>query len=242
MIGLLDENNLAWHASEVSVTGQHFVSALTDTLWYIDGHHAVLSGRSCNISVVFAGYTGYNIPEVSKHRKRVSGNMSADTLRILSNRLFNCLQATYWDRPRWKDFHKDVEMLARSLASYIEYLNEKNKQMKLVHASPVPIQDIGEGLQFSFLPISKVKLAQFAVLEQELLSKEAMYESVCLTDYCPQEPWKKYDFLRKLKSTGLPFPCALLTYSHKNNVGNLHFVWEVPDTQESYLCSESVSN
>ena len=128
-----------------------------------------------------------------------------------------------------------MERLARSLASYVEYLNEKN--MKLVHASSVPIRDIGEGLQFS---ISKVKLAQFAELEQELLSKEAMYESVCLTDYCLQER-KEYDFLRKLKSTGLPFPCALLTYSHKNNVGNLHFVWQVPDTKEStFTQSQSV--
>lgn len=36
--------------------------------------------------------------------------------------------------------------------------------------------------------------------------------------------------MQTVKETGFPFPTALLTYTHGNNVGSLHFVWKV----ESY--------
>ena len=39
--------------------------------------------------------------------------------------------------------------------------------------------------------------------------------------------------MRRLKALGLPFPSALLIYSHGNNIGNLSFLWRVPSQDES---------
>ena len=47
---------------------------------YIDGHHAAFENRSFPLQEVFNHYSGYNTPELSKHRKRKVGNMSCDVL------------------------------------------------------------------------------------------------------------------------------------------------------------------
>ena len=46
------------------------------------GHHGSLKDQSCPVPVVFSSYTGYNVPEYSKHRKRSIGNLSAESLNV----------------------------------------------------------------------------------------------------------------------------------------------------------------
>lgn len=43
----------------------------------------------------------------------------------------------------------------------------------------------------------------------------------------------KYTFVQTMKTVGFPFPTALLSYTHGNNVGNLNFVWKVNSADES---------
>ena len=43
--------------------GKRFISDLSNTLWYIDGHHRVLSSRFCAVPKFFANFVGYNRPE-----------------------------------------------------------------------------------------------------------------------------------------------------------------------------------
>jgi hypothetical protein len=85
-----------------------------------------LKSRACEIPSVFGTFVGYNLPEISKHRKRPIGNISGEVFQQHSKQL---LQASYWERPIWQPFHTDVETLARALAEYASYLNEK-KQSK----------------------------------------------------------------------------------------------------------------
>ncbi len=69
VISFLGERKCEWHGSdEVSSVGRNFVTALTDALWTIDGHHPVFSDQSVSIPSVFVKFVGYNRPEVSKHR------------------------------------------------------------------------------------------------------------------------------------------------------------------------------
>jgi len=44
------------------------VRALVDTFWSIDGHHDTFRARSHPIPAVFDCFSGYNVPEKSKHR------------------------------------------------------------------------------------------------------------------------------------------------------------------------------
>ena len=42
IIDMLDQNGLLFKHTEVATHGEQLVSCLTETLWYIDGHHDVV--------------------------------------------------------------------------------------------------------------------------------------------------------------------------------------------------------
>ena len=50
---------------------------------------------------------------------------------------------------------------------------------------------------------------------------------------CPTDSKLKYNYIKVLKSSGLPFPAVLTTYIHGNNLGNLNFVWKVSSNSET---------
>ena len=57
-------------------------------------------------------------------------------------------------------------------------------------------------------------------------------------NYTPDDPIKKHRFMTTLESTGLSVPCILLVYSPGSNVGNLQFLWKVPDDKDVSECFE----
>ena len=90
--------------------------------------------------------------------------------------------------------------------------------MKTVHTQLQPIREVGDHL---FLPVaSDIAYSVIQRLEQALQTKE-YYQSVQIADFAPDETLKRYEYTKRLKTCGLPFPTAMLTYSHCNNVGNL---------------------
>ena len=95
----------------------------------INGRHAIIEHHSTPIPTTFSNFVGYNIPQKSwksKHRKRVLGNIQHDVLTHKS--LFRLLQATFWQREKWKNYHYDVASLALSLAHYSDYLGDQCKK------------------------------------------------------------------------------------------------------------------
>ena len=85
---MLEQNNLVFKRSKVSGVGEQLVQGLTETLWYVDGHHEVIKSRSGEIPSVFTSFTGYNLSETSKHRKQQVGNMLREVLQQHSRQLF----------------------------------------------------------------------------------------------------------------------------------------------------------
>ena len=74
------------------------------------------------IPAIFKPFTGYNQPQLSKHRKRKIESMSSTSLRVCADALFGCLQGVYWDQSPWKQLKPDVLQLANSLSEYADYL------------------------------------------------------------------------------------------------------------------------
>lgn len=77
-----------------------FVSLLRDILWYVDGHHHVFDQRASPIPRLFESFIGYNLPELSKHCKRLTRNISSDALRQFALDLSNYLHFSFWDMVR----------------------------------------------------------------------------------------------------------------------------------------------
>lgn len=103
---------LLWKADEISTLGVSFVRCICDALWYVDGHHHVFASRGCPIPEVFAQFQEYNLPQMSKHRKRTVTNMTSDELGALASRLFRVLQSSFLLRPAWAQMQGSLEALA----------------------------------------------------------------------------------------------------------------------------------
>ena len=124
---------------------------------------------------MFSSYTGYNVPEYSKHRKRSIGNLSAESLNALNQSLFSILQANYWKRKYWQLFHLDVQSLAGSIVQYSDYLNMQNK-MLVWHKSMMPIRSLANSVTLSYHKATRLALfPQFLELDS-LLENAAEYE------------------------------------------------------------------
>ena len=78
------------------------------------------------------------MPEKSKHKKRLSSSLCADTSKSHSQRLFGTLQHPFWSRSGWSVLKAEVELLAKALAKYADCLCVKKARMTSLHASSVP--------------------------------------------------------------------------------------------------------
>ncbi len=225
----LKSRGLQWRSDEVESIGVNFVKSFTEVLWYIDGHHATFSSRGYQIPPCFADLQGFNVPEVSKHRKRAACNMSAATLEALAQKLFRLLQANYFLREGWGIMRGECEELAHSLQKYAQTLQEKNKTMKTVHSSSAPWRSIAKGLDLFYLKPTK-SLSPELIEINSRVAEVGPYCKVDLYSQLPINPQQRYNLAKKVKEEGLEIPSILLVYSSGNNCGNSYFVWHVPDS------------
>ena len=110
------------------------------------GIHHVFEQRAIAIPSVFNEFNRFNTPELSKHRKRLTGNISCDQLREFALGLTTVLQENYWDREHWSVIKPYFLILSQSLDNYADYLCQKNKRMKINHRSPTPVRELSANL------------------------------------------------------------------------------------------------
>ena len=79
-------------SSGTKTSVEKLVHTLMEIVWYIDGHHHLLSERSTvSVPSMFKQFQGYNKPELSKHRKRSQSNLSSITLEHHARTLASCI-------------------------------------------------------------------------------------------------------------------------------------------------------
>ena len=143
-------------------------------------------------------FSGYNVPELSKHRKRALQNMSSPVLHDHANNIFKCLQGSYWmTNSNWSAWKGDVELLATSVSNYATYLSEQNSKVKRLHSSSHPVRQISDNISLQLLPHASTTSKTMSELESQLMMK-ANFEYISLDDICPREPRHKYRFLQNL--------------------------------------------
>ena len=136
---------------EITNSGMRLVCLLREIFWYIDGHHHAFQLCSVPVPKEFECFLNYNVPQLSKHRKRRTINMSADVLKDFNLELSTLLHESYWNRECWFDIKPKVLMLLESLSGYVDYLTSKNKVMKLHHESPSPVHKVSGNLHIKCL-------------------------------------------------------------------------------------------
>ena len=155
----------------------------------------------------------------------------------LARSLATILQANLWEREGWCQLKPNIASLAQVLVQYIEYLSQKNEKAKRYHASPTPARELSENLRLKV--VSKAAKPHLSLTSiEEALANKSNYEYVHITDILPSDPNKRYRLLETLTNHGLTISCILLVYAPGSNIGNLHFLWKVPDNIDSTQCFE----
>ena len=93
------------------------------------------------------------------------------------------LQSNAWEREHWYKFKDDVGGLAQALSGNAEYLTQKNKVMKVHHASTTLVRELSNHLWVNFLPklTSVLNPMSLAPIEEALYSK-SNFEYTSITD------------------------------------------------------------
>ena len=238
LIDLFVSHNALLRENEVVPFGKELVTCLRDVLWYVDGYQAVFAERAIPVPNLFQRFTNYNLPQMSKHRKRRTANISSDQLNGFVQDLCSILQRTYWDRQQWRELKLPVTELCESIAGYVEYLSMKNKRSKTNHRSPTPVREMGDNLRLKFLPKSDCSIPKQLRPIDAWTRENPEYTYLPLMTYTPNDPIKKHRFMTTLESTGLSVPCILLVYSPGSNVGNMQFLWKATDGKDVCECFE----
>ncbi len=238
IISLFVSHNGLLEQDEVEPLGKELVKTLRDVLWYIDGHHYILAERAIPVPGLFQSFSSYNVPHLSKHRRRRTVNICSDNLNGFAQDLCTILHHSYWDRPHWRELKLPVTQLCESIASYVDYLAMKNKRAKQNHRSPTPVRELGSNIRLKLLPVAETDIPISLQPIDNAICGNSAYSYVPLMDYLPDEVVKKHRFIGLLESTGLSQPCILLIYLPGGNVGNMHFIWKVQDKLEASECFE----
>ena len=225
--------------TEVSIV-KRLVCVLRDIFWHIDRNHYVFEQRAHPIPSVYSIFTNYNIPERSKHRKRLTSNISSDALQDFALELSTILNFSFWNRTGWVELKCNFDSLLFSVVSYCDYLAQKNKKAKINHRSPTPVRDISEHLQLKYIPQSSEELPANLAVINSLITGKDYYEATYISTHLPSNCVQKHRIVNSIISDGCcsSIPCMLLVYSPGSNIGNLHFLWKVPPNAEIAECFE----
>ena len=205
---------------------------MRDIFWYIDGHHHVFERVQKPISTVFSSFIDYNCPKRYKHAKRVTSNLSSDKLREFAFDLSTILLESYWDRDDWKSIKQHFIDLCLSFSSYSDHLVLKNKRMKRNHKSPTPVREVSDHLVLKYLCPSSELLSSSLLQINGLVSSLPPYNHSNINHLLPSDSLQKHRLVESLISSGLSFPAMLLIYSPGGSLGNLHFMWPVPQQHD----------
>ncbi|CAB5377726.1 unnamed protein product [Rhizophagus irregularis] len=128
-----------------TTSGAKFVSRLSNLIWYIDPHHSKFTSRSCHLPKFvddlpeYKAKSSYNQYYINSHHKKTE--IQAQTLQRHVEAMENSLVQPWASDKKWEQFISEVIQLCEVSRKFIEYLDNVNKRMRIIHNSSVPIRN-----------------------------------------------------------------------------------------------------
>lgn len=147
--------------------------------------------------------------------------------------LSTILDEGYFKREGWCDFKDDLIQLLQSLAGYVQYLSAKNKVMKVHHKLLAPVRELSTNLHIPGSTDDYSLLDSVFSDIEKACQDVPHYDSINLSSFLSSETLKRPKEIEKITQDGLCCgPSVLLSYCPGNNVGNMYFLWRVPEDVE----------
>ena len=225
---------MGWSTDACEQQGNKFMNTLTETLWNLDGHAETLKSWGCGIPGMFEGFTGYNVPDKSKHRKRSHTNEYQKIVE-LSQGMFQICGSSYLKRGEWKAVYESILRLADNLRKYGTYLQSQNISSQTAQARKVLRADVDEWkvYQANIFIESSTKRVRYQLLHEALRHSEP-YQPIFLNEFAPTDRRRRSEYVNELV-----FPCKTARYSYTGQQSHLHFVWKVDLTDSETQCQQN---
>ena len=192
IIAYLRETGMKWKG-EGGRHGEPFVRALRDALWYVDGHFHTLWEAGYPVPLNLAKFSGYNRPELSKHRKRQVSNMDVQSLKGYASSLRGFLLTSWMKDASWKLMKEEILSFTSSLEGYAAHLVAKCKKLTETGSSGA---SVGDSMHFQTLPLTKNYPSSLKPLVDELSGKD-YYTSVFVRDFAPSDRTERFRSWKK---------------------------------------------
>ncbi|XP_028416153.1 uncharacterized protein LOC114539744 [Dendronephthya gigantea] len=196
------QENCCEFPRSVPQSAKSFVAKICNIAWYLDGHHGKIEGTlPSKFPKSFKNLSGFNLPELSKHRKRSISNISENKLKAMCIELREVIQSlTFLNNigSPWNDIKCEIiqaictaEENKGHLKDYLLELNKKVESSELF--TPVSVREClpaGTSRQYAYLMIEELK-------STGLKTKSVLYT------YYPGGPKQALHFIWKIEN-GLP--------------------------------------
>ncbi|CAB4475660.1 unnamed protein product [Rhizophagus irregularis] len=140
----------------------------------------------------------------------------------------NSLVQPWASDKKWEQFISEVIQLCEVSRKFIEYLDDVNKRMRIIHNSSVPIRNGIDHIKV--LDIDKTLTTNENYNEIiKLMHEKEEFEPTCIDDLIPCNVIQPV-FLENME---LPFSVTLYRYYSGNYMGTLNWLWKRPDIIES---------
>lgn len=125
----LEKEGVGFQPTDVETKGKCPLNTLTDALWVIDGHSQTLSDRSCSVPTKFTCFSGYNVPEASKHGRKT---LERTAVEVNACKLFELMEKPWMSKGRCSVIREPVEKLVRSMHGYSTYLLSQSEKVAAI--------------------------------------------------------------------------------------------------------------
>ena len=241
---LLNENSCKFPKGVGSVN-HTFVTKFVNLMWYIDGHTSGIE-RESNRKLPHEfteKLSGFNRPELTKHRKRELSNLSQIKLSKLAEDLKEIMQCMKFidDNQAWINMRIKLLKLANVIEDYASYLRSKNVTVKKIQLTPR--SDIEVKTNVSILPVCKKENLYYQLVKLDLkLELAEFYDPLSVREYLPPGlDRKKIYYITDsfLLKKGLTSKATHYVYHAGGPKPSMHFIWKTPTHQSE---SEAIQN
>ena len=228
LICWLETNKVGWSADEKSFLGKQFINTVCTVMWEIDGNHKTLSDRGCSVPQALSKFTGYNLPELRKKRKATADSLNISTLSANASSLLHLTTQAYMKCAEWRGVRQCILTLATNIRKYCEYLKAQQESSSKNKARTTIVQSEREVWKTyeETTDMNHSQKQSYGLLHDALVSAE-FFDVVCLNEFTPSLPWKKYEYLK-----ALVVPCKAVRYTYTGGMANLDFIWRVPTSYD----------
>ena len=235
VISVMKKANVGFLPQQKNTQGVHFVTVLTEAIWFLDPQTEKFNSRSIHFPELINCLWGCR--DLKKQHKKIP-EMKIDDLERHAENVASLLMSPWFMNQQFRLFRDCITELHDGIRKYVQYLNKLKPRVSARHESDEPVRGFHD--HWSLEQIhgdSSIKIADEYKSVHESMKDLELYTPLSLQDYEPKAKKDRRAWYIKLQ---LPYPIAKFVYNFGNYLGNLTVIWKLPANKEDHDKTEDL--